>query len=283
MKNIDFPIIFTHIPRTGGTTFQEILKNNFPLSQQFNFKVNESGTTQESLALFHKMTTEDREKFTFLTGHINFGIHEYYNNPCTYITLIRNPVSRIVSYYHLILADKRHFLHDTIIKNRMTLNELLISRISTEFNNAQVRQLSGETGKCNESTLEKAIENLEKFYPVFGLTERYNESMVLLSKYFDFPFPYYLLLNEGKNKQISKITEEAKEVIYETNSLDIKLYKYATNRFQNLIDLQGADFVSDVTKFEKNNNFLRKVKINNSYFGISLWNFYARNIKKKYK
>lgn len=276
MSNIHYPIIFTHVPRTGGTTLNKIFKNNFSTHDQFEFEINHNGTAQDSLVLFDKMTAEDKERFLFLNGHINFGIHKYYNQSCTYTTLFRNPINRILSYYHLILIESKHFLHKTIIKNRINLTDLLTSKISIEFNNAQVRQLSGETGKCNEFTLEKAIENLEKFYPVFGLTERYDESLVLLSKYFNFLPPYYVLLNKGKNQNTFKVTEKIKQTIYETNQLDIKFYEYAVKKFQKLVDLQGSDFNNDVDKFKKINNFLRKIEIGDLPIGINCWNSYIK-------
>lgn len=285
MSKINYPIIFTHVPRSGGTTLNEIFKNNFPSDAQFEFEIEDyHGTTQESLKIFEKMSFEEKNKFLFLTGHINFGLHKYYENPCTYITFFRNPISRILSYYEIISKNPKHFLYRTVKDNNLSIESFLRLKLSTEFDNSQIRQISGikgvRPGKCDEYMFEKAKENLEKFYPVFGLTEMYDESLLLLRKHLKLPNPYYILLNKGKNVIKNEIAQEIKEVIYETNALDMRFYEYALNKFNNSIKELGDVFQQEVIEFRKKNDMLRKIKVGNIPVGIPLWNYYA---KKKYQ
>jgi hypothetical protein len=282
MNKINYPIIFTHVPRSGGITLNGIFKNNFPLSQQLEFEIADYyGTTQIPLALFDKMPQAEKDKFLFLTGHINFGLHEYYEQPCTYLTFFRNPISRIASYYGIISNNEKHYLYKTVNDNRLDINSFLKLKLSAEFDNAQVRQISGikgvKPGKCNEEMLEKAIDNLEKYYPVFGLTDKYDESLLVLSKYYNFPTPYYSIQNQGRNSKDIKITQEVKDTIRETNHLDIKFHEYALRRFETLTAQYGESFNEDVIRFKKNNDLLKKLKIGNLSLGVMIRNYYIRN------
>ena len=272
MSKINFPIIFTHVPRSGGITLNSIFKAHFLKYKYFDFYVNESqGNVEKSMKEFEVLSPQQKKKLIFLTGHINWGIHEYYTNQCTYITLFRNPVTRIISYYNYVLKNSSHFLHNTIIQNNIKLKNLLEANISIEFDNMQVRQISGikniKCGNCEAYMLEKAIDNLDKYYPVFGINEMFDHSLLLFKKYFGFTEPFYRILNYSKVKEVKVISDEIVEIIKKTNYLDIKFYEYAKNKFDQIIsNYDGIDY--EVIDFQRKNNFIKEIRIGDFYYGL---------------
>ncbi|KQO31332.1 hypothetical protein ASF10_22095 [Flavobacterium sp. Leaf82] len=280
-KTSNSSLIFTHVPRSGGITLNSILKNNFPSDKQYSFYIEEfQGSGEKSLNKFVSLPIEEKKKIILLNGHTNFGLHEFYDTPCTYTTLFRDPVTRIPSYYNYILKHNIHYLHNMVIKNRMTLKDVLDSKISIEFDNGQVRQISGfkdvKYGKCDSLMLEKAIENLEKHFPVFGLTEKFDESLMLFQKYFNFKSPYYTVLNESLIKNPSPPSQETIKYITDSNYLDVQFYEYALEKFKKLITDYGDNFENDLKNFTKKNDRLNNLKIGKKHFGVQLWQAYVR-------
>src|SRR5436853_3070408 len=110
----NYPIIFTHIPRSGGTTLARILEQQYRSDEQFFFYVRQKGgNTDEALAEFAGLLDERRKKLKLLFGHTSYGIHAGYEN-YTYITMLRNPVERAISYYYYIITQPGHYLHDMV-------------------------------------------------------------------------------------------------------------------------------------------------------------------------
>jgi hypothetical protein len=66
---------------------------------------------------------------------------------------------------------------------QMSLSEYLDEDHYTR--NEQVRRIAGvppEKGPCTEATLEKALEHLRTDFAVSGLTERFDESLILMKR-----------------------------------------------------------------------------------------------------
>lgn len=205
MKGIfkQFPIIFTHASRTGGGCLTLVMKRQYRVQELYSFYVRRSGaTTSEALDEFLKLPVEKKESFKVLGGHINFGLHRFYER-YTYLTLFRNPVKRIVSRYALALSEPRYYLHSIVMSNRMSLKDFVSSGISPELNNGQTRMISGiegvKFGKCRPDMLARAKSNLDVFYPLFGITERYDETVLLLKRHYGWDTPYYESRNISKN------------------------------------------------------------------------------------
>jgi hypothetical protein len=281
MKKVNYPIIFVHVPRSGGTTLNSILQNNFPASRQFSFYVTEDeGSVDESMNKFKSISPAEKQKFLLLTGHVNFGIHHYYNDKFTYITMFRDPVQRILSYYSYILKKEDHYLHSIVVKNRLKVNDILRNKISVEFDNAQVRQISGiagvSFGECNQAMLDKAKENLDKYYSMFGITERFNESLVFMKNYFGLPQPFYTSLNQTQDKGLIKTPAETIEAIKELNKYDLDFYAYANKRFDELTAGYGWEFDALVNNFNKKNDAIQKLRLGKMNYGLKAWQMYTK-------
>jgi len=101
---VDTLWVFLHLPKTGGTTFSGHLAKNFEFDEEF-IHLGPWGDgyrrRQEKLP-WHKRPIEEREKARVLSGHNTYyGVHNLVPSKlASYITTIRDPVDRLVSYYN---------------------------------------------------------------------------------------------------------------------------------------------------------------------------------------
>ncbi|KQO30758.1 hypothetical protein ASF10_22415 [Flavobacterium sp. Leaf82] len=234
------PLIFLHVPRTGGLAMSKIFFKLFKDKEMFLMYVdNPEGVSKDSVEKFISLPQLEKEKILYLGGHASFGLHRYYDQ-FTYFTMIRNPVKRIISVYGLALGEPEHYLHKMTISNQWSLTDFVESKISTEFDNGMVRMLSGienvPFGKCTNEMYDRAIYNFDKYFPTFGITEKFYESVCLLN------LTYGLKIDKFKEKvNTSKVnlseaqkTDEVIELITKYNEFDLKLYQYANEKFEKI-------------------------------------------------
>lgn len=278
----NYPIIFTHIPRSAGTTLVKIISNQYATDRQFFFYVKEKGgTTETALREFGNLPEERRKKIQLLLGHTSYGIHRYYET-YTYIALLRDPVDRAVSYYYYVLKLKEHYLHNAVVGNRMRLEEFVASGMSAELDNIQTRQLSGiqvsPGSKCDEKWLETAKQNIVRHYAVCGITEQFDESLILMKRLFGWRHPFYIELNRIDHKPPrQQLPASTIRIIEQTNPLDVELYRFARQRFQSILAQQDDSYWKELKQFTKYNAMLRRLsKPSTGSLGIKLWNTYLK-------
>src|SRR5438045_9763500 len=66
-----------------------------------------------------------RRRLRVVRGHLFYGIHEFLPQGATYITMLRDPVARLLSTYYFILRRPLHPLHRTFNTERLALEALL--------------------------------------------------------------------------------------------------------------------------------------------------------------
>ncbi len=89
------------------------------------------------------LSEEDRRAIKLLRGHQPFGLHRFLPQTCTYVTVLRDPVARVVSQFFYILKNPHNPLHDQVRKMASPA-EFVQSGISVGMNDGQVRWLLGE-------------------------------------------------------------------------------------------------------------------------------------------
>lgn len=218
------PLLFMHIPKTGGATLNSILvrlypdvRQGFPNSiQAHETLVKEDPTELAKIECFH--------------GHFAFGLHQFLGRESVYITLFRDPVERLVSEYRYYCRLNPDFRQKT-----GSLENWLDSSWSAFSHNVATRILAGRHGAISQddpAVLELAKTNLEMVQLV-GLTERFDESLLLFARHLGWPKPLYLSFNRAQTRPT--IDHHLRQKIERLNQFDLALYAMAQERFEHLL------------------------------------------------
>jgi hypothetical protein len=173
-----------------------------------------------------------------------YGIHHFLKSDCRYVTLLRQPVDRVISAYYHVRRVPEHPLHARVMSD-MTIGEF--ARHSA-LDNDQTRRLanhnfSGEltdhpyrwdtTPKDDlaERHLEEALATLE-LCEFVGFTEYLSRDIVRLFRLLDLQLPEAVprLNATDERPQISEIDEGTIALIREHNRFDVRLYDEALRR-----------------------------------------------------
>jgi hypothetical protein len=166
--------------------------------------------------------------------------------------MVRDPVERVLSlYYHVLkYGEKKQYG----LPPDLTIDQFLNDINLREVDNDQTRRLSGlepPFGQCSRAMLERATDHLQRYFSIVGITERFDESFLLLKKRFGWRDDlYYLprLVNTSKPRS-SAMPPEAIEAITRRNEFDIELYEYAERLLDELVDRQNPEFRDELDQF----------------------------------
>ena len=250
-------LIFLHIPKTAGVTLQHVLLREYGKRQSYRLW---SMKREEESRRFLELPDADKARYRLLFGHFDYGIHEQVPGDSEYITILRDPVDRILSHYYYARANTFHPLHKTIHENGLSLTDYVRKGISSELDNGQVKALSARwclPGTCTRECLDLALRNLESHFSVVGLTEQFDESLLVMKRALGWRrMPYYVVENRTEVRparaDVSKVDEN---VIREANQLDAELYEYARARLAREIAGYGPAFAEDLVRFRARNRW----------------------------
>jgi len=243
-------LIFLHIYKAAGTTLRQIIERNYDPSTVYTVSIAE----RKSFSQFKKLSDRERRKFAVVQGHVRFGLHELVPWPTTYLTMLREPVDRVLSDYYFILRAPIHPLYERVALGKVTLRDYVRGKMSLSVDNGQVRVLCGEPdvgyGHCCGDMLEEAKHNLEDYFSVVGLAERFDESALLIKRTFGWKMPLYVRHNVTRDRpHKERIPEEVLGLIEEQNVLDVELYRFASDLFEKALGEQSNSFKAELLAF----------------------------------
>lgn len=250
--HIDPVIIFLHVPKTAGCTVGYILKQQYPLVKDYIFH------KLEDIDDFRILDDQTRNTFNIISGIFQFGIHHYINRDSIYFTFLRDPFERTISKYFHFLCDRINPYFECMVNNKMNLKEFVATNcngLRPTLDNGQVRLISGVPfslqKKVSRQMLDIAKENLEKHISVVGLNEKFDETLLILQKEFNWNFdPFYIKQNVTRHRaQVNDIDTDTLKVIKEKNEYDIELYEYAKELFEVQMSKYKGDIDKDVKEF----------------------------------
>jgi len=206
-------LVFTHIPKCGGTTLHDLLK--LALTGKYIH--------------FYPGSFESLNYGDFIGG----GGHQKYGaNPLCKIgknvvnvTLMREPISRFYSFYGHIANHKEHHLHRTYLSCAGPLDFAIrcYEMKNYEISNLQTKMLSGKDG----ANWQEAVAVLERYFSVVGCIENYQEFLANLSLLLGKDIKEGKKLNVGKSDIVSsKENLRVSDFIRSINRDDVELYKY---------------------------------------------------------
>src|SRR5436190_12993174 len=131
-------LIFLHIPKTAGTTLNRIIEWQYNPLSIFTLDPYRFRATAER---FKTLPEARRRRFRVVRGHLYYGLHEFLPQGATYITMLREPVARLLSTYAFILRRPLHHLHRKLKAGRLGVEDLI--RMTPHRQTLQCRFISG--------------------------------------------------------------------------------------------------------------------------------------------
>ncbi len=257
-------VLFEHIPKTAGTTFQKILYSHYSPDRIFKiYPGPHRENVKKYIEDFINMSSEEREGFDLILGHGAFQVYECVVGNCIGITVLRDPIERVISHYYFV---RRRPIHEDFEKAKnMDLCEYAMS-LKEELENNYTRRFSrltnDEVNKNPERALSLAKQNLKEYFSVIGLTERFDETILLIMRKLGWnQLPFYLNANVTSNRlKQNDIPEDTLQVIREITKLDIELYNCVSQWFQETIEAEGVTFSNNLKYFVQMNKYYQWYK-----------------------
>jgi hypothetical protein len=265
-------VIFLHMPKTGGKSLSATLRYKYPSRTLF------LESTSEPLEKIAELPWEERRRARAVAGHLHYGVHRYIPQECEYITILREPVARVLSTYYFIAGNPKHWCHGHLARTGMGLEEFVRTAPDPGVDNEQTRFLSGRgagellargmdgrltakpLAKLGPDDLETAKGNLDRFR-VVGLTEHFDESFILIRRALGWKLPMYTTRNVStlRPSQSEPPNPETIDLIRERNRLDLELYDHARGLFAAAVERAGVSFRSEVAAFKVLNRIPNKL------------------------
>jgi sulfotransferase famil protein len=226
-------LIFLHLPKTAGTSFKFALQELLPPGALL-YEVG-GAPNHEVVRALMAMDASQRAQFKAIMAHVPYGLHVLFPE-AKYVTMLREPVARILSTYYFAKSRTEFELSNKIAAG-MTVEEFA----ADVFNdNAQVRRLlkypdisrddvflDPPAGQLKSAHLDDAKDTLERC-AVVGVAERYNEFLDCVAAEFGLPF---IPRREDNVTAIpwhrEDLSEQTIDRLREISRFDIELYAHA--------------------------------------------------------
>lgn len=242
-------LAFIHMPKAAGTTLANVLRRNFGRRHfDTRFFSNRPVFTASDYRRLRWLYPELRS----IAGHGITGTSDLQSAvpDIRFFTFLREPLSRTLSQFQfnwncLPQAER----------NRWTPSRYFDDVILNEFANVQTRMLAGDKGAT------AAIEFLNRSEAFIGLTETYDQSLVMFRRWTNIPsFDIrYRSVNETKtvsneHRDAMKLRlehePELKARLQAANVHDIQLYEFACEKHSQQVREYGPQLQIDLVNFQ---------------------------------
>jgi len=245
-------LVFVHIPKTAGTTLRTVLSMNEPGARSRalgNVFKGGGGISKTPIVRLRDGKGPDLTNVRLVRGHVPLGIREYLpqDRELRCFTFLREPVDRTLSHYFAIREAGRVYGLPPLTADA-TLDDAFEGGYLHD--NLQTRMLSGQPepfGQVDGEMFKQAKHNLRAGLACFGLTERFDESLVLAKQ----RLGLNTILHDSNSRvnttrpRGDEVPADLRRAAERSNRYDIRLYRYAQKLFDSAPERQGPEFQVD--------------------------------------
>jgi hypothetical protein len=229
-------LVFLHIPKTAGTSLHKIMERHYPGDRLCDLYP--PFTDEYVVSLRDSKRLRQAE---LLYGHLNFAIDQVLGFDGVYLTILREPIARVLSLvkHHAAHPDAAYY---TRLHNGLSPTDFIEERLSLETNNHMTRILTGLPPTLfledDEAMVDRALWHIEVKFAFVGLTERFQESVLRMAEILDWRTPQEILRESSRKRLNRASTHEPIEqdaglqsAIERHNRLDIALYRRIEQKY----------------------------------------------------
>lgn len=217
-------LLFQHLPKTGGTALSSRLHDYYG-ENNYRWYHGPDGALQA--------LTEPELPYRAIGGHFNMFLSRGLNidRKVMLITLLRDPIDRILSQYYYLRVASEHPLCSIV--NKYSIEEIFINNIAearSHFVNLLTFKVTMEpdTTDC----LASAKETLAT-YTFFGFQDDMAGVEKFLGNLFGLSWFMIPVLNPNKSRvMLNETPQKTIDIIREYNQDDIELYQYAKTLYK---------------------------------------------------
>lgn len=232
-------LIFLHMPKTAGTTLQDVIDRQFARDTIYNVRGSSIATVQASINRLRAAHLRCRRGPRCIKGHMPYGLAEQLSSRATYITMLRDPLERLVSDYFYTINKSSHRQHQWFHSENIGFADY-VSRPDTYIRNLYTALLGADFDWNNlahwpvvdASSLAVAKQRIDDDV-LTCITEHFDASLILLRSRFGWRDIGYERLNvtPGDKTPLPRLPADALALARRDNALDIELYEYARRQF----------------------------------------------------
>ena len=215
------PLIFIHVPKTGGQTVARLVDSQFDRKTIFPYYFYYN---------FSDKPDKDPKKYSLIRGHIFYSQVRHIQGKK--ITFIREPVQRTLSEHRFWLRFSRGRNQEGLVR----LHFLPPGDPLYVMSNHQCQYLSSYDPRDPTITiqqhLDSAIENLTNDFCFVGITEDLDNGIRSLFSQFGWQNPEAIPRLNSTKPTDEVFSDELLEEVRQRNWADIKLYEIAKQLYE---------------------------------------------------
>lgn len=230
------PLVFLHLPKTAGTTLKDVIESVYGADRVAFLKVGRG-----ELDEFAGRPEAERRGFDVVAGHLRWDETGVLPG-ARVVTMLREPVDRLVSFYHYASKTPGTELHEAIGRG-LSLEDMARGGMLSVVGNQMVGMLRDPGAAALGPAVASAKRNLESC-AAFGLTERFDESVGVFARKLGWPAAAVGKGWESRNVSVGRpsvadLDPSVVSLLKRQCAADLALYDHAAGLFEREVEAGG--------------------------------------------
>jgi len=184
------------------------------------------------------LVADDVRGARVMRAHVDYEFYRFLPRTPVYVTILRDPVERIVALYECVRSTPEHPYHQRVTAGHLSLYEFVCEpAFAGDVVDVQARRIAGgmfrdPAASSDQVLLQTARANLGEF-AFFGTADWLEQAVLLLAYTFGWPFPRDLVRGGPRAEAASRegLAPAALEAIEARTRVDHALVQFAREQF----------------------------------------------------